>query len=84
VEITEGAPTSQHAKLDATLLWIKAQEDAGLDTVIGDGEQSRDSTSCTASSRRSSGIDFEHKVEMGIRNDRYKAMVPQVVAPRWP
>jgi 5-methyltetrahydropteroyltriglutamate--homocysteine methyltransferase len=27
------------------------------------------------------GIDFEHKVEMGIRADRYKAMVPQVVAP---
>ena len=26
------------AKLDATLLWIKAQEEAGLD-VIGDGEQ---------------------------------------------
>jgi len=22
-----------------------------------------------------------HKVEMGIRNDRYKAMVPQVVGP---
>jgi 5-methyltetrahydropteroyltriglutamate--homocysteine methyltransferase len=30
---------------------------------------------------RVEGIDFEHKVEMGIRNDRYKAMVPQVVAP---
>src|SRR3978361_400292 len=27
------------------------------------------------------GIDFAHKVEMGIRKDRYKAMVPQVVAP---
>jgi 5-methyltetrahydropteroyltriglutamate--homocysteine methyltransferase len=27
------------------------------------------------------GIDFEHKVEMGIRADRYKAMVPQVVGP---
>jgi 5-methyltetrahydropteroyltriglutamate--homocysteine methyltransferase len=27
------------------------------------------------------GIDFANKVEMGIRNDRYKAMVPQVVAP---
>jgi 5-methyltetrahydropteroyltriglutamate--homocysteine methyltransferase len=27
------------------------------------------------------GIDFAHKVEMGIRADRYKAMVPQVVAP---
>ena len=28
------------AKRDATLLWIKAQEDAGIDT-ISDGEQSR-------------------------------------------
>jgi len=28
------------AKLDATLMWIKAQEDAGL-SVIGGGEQSR-------------------------------------------
>jgi 5-methyltetrahydropteroyltriglutamate--homocysteine methyltransferase len=27
------------------------------------------------------GIDFEHKVKMGIRNNRYDAMVPQVVAP---
>jgi len=27
------------------------------------------------------GIDFANKVEIGIRNDRYKAMVPQVVAP---
>ncbi len=30
---------------------------------------------------RVEGIDFAHKVEMGIRNDRYKAIVPQVVAP---
>ena len=28
------------AKADATLLWIKEQEDAGLD-VIGDGEMAR-------------------------------------------
>ena len=27
---------------------------------------------------RVDGIDFDHKVEMGIRNDRYKAMVPTV------
>ena len=27
------------------------------------------------------GIDFANKVEMGIRRNRYKAMVPQVVAP---
>ncbi len=69
----------QQAKLDATLLWIKAQEDAGLD-VIGDGEQSRQHF-VHGFLERVEGIDFEHKVEMGIRADRYKAMVPQVVAP---
>ncbi len=74
----EGAALAQ-AKLDATLLWIKAQEDAGLD-VIGDGEQSRQHF-VHGFLERVEGIDFEHKVEMGIRNDRYKAMVPQVVAP---
>lgn len=67
------------AKLDATLLWIKAQEDAGLD-VIGDGEMSRQHF-VHGFLEQVQGIDFEHKVEMGIRNDRYKAMVPQVVAP---
>ena len=67
------------AKLDATLLWIKAQEDAGLD-VIGDGEQSRQHF-VHGFLEQVEGIDFEHKVEMGIRADRYKAMVPQVVAP---
>ena len=67
------------AKLDATLLWIKAQEEAGL-TVIGDGEMSRQHF-VHGFLERVSGIDFEHKVEMGIRGDRYKAMVPQVVAP---
>jgi 5-methyltetrahydropteroyltriglutamate--homocysteine methyltransferase len=74
----DGAELAQ-AKLDATLLWIKAQEDAGLD-VIGDGEQSRQHF-VHGFLERVRGIDFEHKVEMGIRNDRYKAMVPQVVGP---
>ena len=74
----EGAELAQ-AKLDATLLWIKAQEDAGL-SVIGDGEQSRQHF-VHGFLEQVEGIDFEHKVEMGIRNDRYKAMVPQVVAP---
>ena len=68
----------QQAKLDATLLWIKAQEDAGLD-VIGDGEMSRQHF-VHGFLEQVAGIDFEHKVEMGIRNDRYKALVPQVVA----
>jgi 5-methyltetrahydropteroyltriglutamate--homocysteine methyltransferase len=71
-------PALQQAKLDATLLWIKAQEDAGL-SVIGDGEMSRQHF-VHGFLERVDGIDFEHKVEMGIRNDRYKAMVPQVVA----
>jgi 5-methyltetrahydropteroyltriglutamate--homocysteine methyltransferase len=67
------------AKRDATLLWIKAQEDAGLST-IGDGEQSRQHF-VHGFVERIDGIDFEHKVEIGIRKDRYKAMVPQVVGP---
>jgi 5-methyltetrahydropteroyltriglutamate--homocysteine methyltransferase len=69
----------REAKADATLMWLKAQEDAGLD-IVGDGEQSRQHfvhgfLECVE------GIDFEHKVKMGIRNNRYDAMVPQVVAP---
>ena len=65
------------AKADATLLWIKAQEDAGLD-VIGDGEQSRQHF-VHGFLEQVAGIDFDHKVKMGIRNNRYDAMVPQVV-----
>ena len=68
----------KQAKLDATLLWIKAQEDAGLD-VIGDGEQSRQHF-VHGFLEQVEGIDFEHKVTMGIRNNRYDAQVPQVVA----
>jgi len=67
------------AKRDATLLWLKLQEDAGLD-VVGDGEQSRQHF-VHGFLEAVDGIDFEHKVEMGIRADRYKAMVPQVAGP---
>jgi len=73
----EGAELAQ-AKLDATLLWIKAQEDAGLD-VIGDGEQSRQHF-VHGFLEQVEGIDFDHKVKMGIRDNRYDAMVPQVVS----
>ncbi|MCW5633358.1 MAG: methionine synthase [Rubrivivax sp.] len=76
--VPEGAALAR-AKLDATLMWIKLQEEAGL-TVIGDGEMSRQHF-VHGFVERVAGIDFEHKVEMGIRADRYKAMVPQVVAP---
>ena len=74
----EGAELQQ-AKADATLLWIKEQEDAGLD-IVGDGEQSRQHF-VHGFLEKVGGIDFEHKVEIGIRADRYKAMVPQVVGP---
>jgi 5-methyltetrahydropteroyltriglutamate--homocysteine methyltransferase len=69
----------QQAKADATLLWIKAQEDAGLD-IIGDGEQARQHF-VHGFLEQVDGIDFVNKVKMGIRNNRYDAMVPQVVAP---
>jgi 5-methyltetrahydropteroyltriglutamate--homocysteine methyltransferase len=67
------------AKRDATLLAIKEQEDAGLD-IVGDGEQARQHF-VHGFVERVEGIDFAHKVKMGIRNNRYDAMVPQVVAP---
>ncbi len=66
------------AKRDATLLWIKTQEDAGLD-IVGDGEQSRQHF-VHGFLEQVEGIDFEHKVTMGIRNNRYDAQVPQVVS----
>jgi 5-methyltetrahydropteroyltriglutamate--homocysteine methyltransferase len=67
------------AKRDATLLWLKEQEDAGLD-VVTDGEQSRQHF-VHGFLEAFEGIDFEHKVKMGIRNNRYDAMVPVVVGP---
>ncbi len=73
-----GADLAQ-AKLDATLLWIKTQEDAGID-VIGDGEQSRQHF-VHGFLEKVNGIDFANKVTMGIRNNRYDAQVPQVVGP---
>src|SRR5262249_13184787 len=63
-------------KLDATLLAIKSQEDAGID-VVCDGEQSRQHF-VHGFLEFVDGIDFTKKVEMGIRADRYKAMVPVV------
>jgi len=69
----------EHAKRDATLLWLKEQEDAGVD-IVSDGEQSRQHF-VHGFLEFVEGIDFEHKVKMGIRNNRYDAMVPVVVGP---
>src|SRR5215472_9458862 len=67
------------AKRDATLLAIKLQEDAGID-IVTDGEQSRQHF-VHGFLENVEGIDFGRRVEMGIRNNRYKAMVPTVTGP---
>ena len=71
----EGAELAQ-AKKDATLLWLKLQEDSGID-IVSDGEQSRQHF-VHGFLEFVKGIDFKNKVKMGIRNDRYDAMVPVV------
>ncbi|MFN2644809.1 MAG: methionine synthase [Burkholderiales bacterium] len=67
------------AKRDATLLWLKAQEDVGVD-IVTDGEQSRQHF-VHGFLEAIEGIDFSRKVRMGIRNNRYDAMVPVVTGP---
>ena len=64
------------AKRDATILALKLQEDLGID-IVTEGEQSRQHF-VHGFLEAVDGIDFAHKVEMGIRADRYKAMVPVV------
>src|SRR5438045_1655837 len=64
-------------KRDATVLALKLQEDCGID-IVSDGEQSRQHfvhgfLECVE------GIDFGRRVEIGIRNNRYKAMCPTLV-----
>ena len=56
------------AKLDATLIALKQQEDAGIN-VVTEGEQSRQHF-VHGFLEFVDGIDFAHKVEMGIRNNR--------------
>ena len=65
------------AKDDATILAVKLQEDAGID-IVADGEQARQHF-VHGFLEAVDGIDFEKRVEIGIRNNRYKAMCPTVV-----
>src|ERR1700677_4508199 len=65
------------AKDDATILAVKLQEDADID-IVADGEQPRQHF-VHGFLEAVDGIDFDKRVEMGIRNDRYKAMCPTVV-----
>lgn len=66
-------------KIDATLLAIKMQEDAGID-IVSDGEQARIHF-VHGFLANLDGIDFGKKTLMGIRANRYKAEVPTVTGP---
>ena len=71
----EGAALEE-AKRDATLLVLKEQEDAGID-IVTEGEQSRQHF-VHGFLAEIEGIDFDRRVAMGIRNNRYTAQVPTV------
>ena len=69
----------EQAKRDAALLWIKEQEDAGID-IVTDGEQFRIHF-VHGFLEHVDGIDWQKKTRMGIRDNRYVVDVPTVTAP---
>jgi 5-methyltetrahydropteroyltriglutamate--homocysteine methyltransferase len=73
-----GAELTQ-AKRDAALVWLKIQEDAGID-ILSDGEQFRIHF-VHGFLEQIDGIDWGRKTKMGIRNNRYEAEVPTVTGP---
>ena len=74
----EGAELEQ-AKKDAALVWLKEQEDAGID-IPSDGEQFRVHF-VHGFLEKIEGIDWEKKTKMGIRDNRYVVDVPTVTGP---
>ncbi|MFM9938086.1 MAG: methionine synthase [Hyphomicrobiaceae bacterium] len=67
------------AKQDAALLWLKHQEDAGID-IVTDGEQFRIHF-VHGFLEHAGGIDWAKKTQMGIRDNRYVVEVPTVTGP---
>ncbi len=63
-------------KRDAALVWLKLQEDAGID-IVTDGEQFRIHF-VHGFLEHVTGIDWAKKTKMGIRNNRYTVDVPTV------
>ena len=66
------------AKRDAALMWLKIQEDAGID-IVTDGEQFRIHF-VHGFAEHLTGIDWARKTKMGIRDNRYVVDVPTVTA----
>jgi 5-methyltetrahydropteroyltriglutamate--homocysteine methyltransferase len=73
-----GAELDQ-AKRDAALIWLKEQEDAGID-IVTEGEQFRIHF-VHGFVEHVAGIDWQQKTKMGIRNNRYVVDVPTVTGP---
>jgi 5-methyltetrahydropteroyltriglutamate--homocysteine methyltransferase len=71
----EGEVLAQRQR-DAALLWIKEEEDAGLD-IVTEGEQFRIHF-VHGFLEHIDGIDWQKKTRMGIRNNRYTVDVPTV------
>jgi 5-methyltetrahydropteroyltriglutamate--homocysteine methyltransferase len=69
----------ERAKQDATLVWLKEQEQAGID-IVSDGEQFRIHF-VHGFLEKIEGIDWAKKTKMGIRANRYVVDVPTVTAP---
>jgi len=74
----EGADL-ERGKRDAALVWIKEQEDAGID-IVSDGEQFR-AHFVHGFLEHIDGIDWQKKTKMGIRDNRYVVDVPTVTGP---
>jgi 5-methyltetrahydropteroyltriglutamate--homocysteine methyltransferase len=74
----EGADL-ERGKRDAVLVWLKEQEDAGVD-VVSNGEQFR-THFVHGFLEHVDGIDWQLMTKMGIRDDRYVVDVPTVTAP---
>ena len=64
---------------DAALVWLKEQEDAGID-IVSEGEQFRVHF-VHGFLQTLDGIDWDLKTKMGIRDDRYVVDVPTVTGP---
>jgi 5-methyltetrahydropteroyltriglutamate--homocysteine methyltransferase len=69
----------RRAQEDAALVWLKLQEDAGID-IVSDGEQFRIHF-VHGFLEHIGGIDWQKKTKMGIRDNRYVVDVPTVTGP---
>ena len=68
--------TLADGKRDATLVALKLQEAAGID-IVSDGEQSRQHF-VHGFLEAIEGVDFDRRVKIGIRDNRYEALCPTV------